>query len=170
MDILLLLARLLHILLGAFWAGTLIFTALFLTPALGDVGPDGAKVMGALARRRFMTVMPIVALVTLLSGFWLYWRLSGGFAAGFMGSRQGQMLGAGAVAALVAWVIGLAVVRPAMMRLGAIGQRAAQLSGAERDAVLAQAQAVRTRSAVASRWVAGLLTLALAAMAVARYV
>src|SRR3990172_5385186 len=99
MDILLLLARLLHIVLGTFWAGTMIFNAVFLSPAFQDVGPDAAKVAGALVRRRFMTIMPIVALVTILSGFWLYWRLSGGFDSGYMGSRPGQTLGMGAVAA-----------------------------------------------------------------------
>jgi len=170
MDILLLLARLLHIVLGTFWAGTMIFNAVFLAPAFQDVGPDAAKVAGALVRRRFMTIMPIVALVTILSGFWLYWRLSGGFDSGYMGSRQGQTLGMGAVAALVAFVIGISIVRPAMMRSGALGQRAAQAAGAERDALLAQVKAQRARSTLAGRWVAGLLTLALAAMALARYV
>jgi hypothetical protein len=170
MDILLLLGRLLHIMLGAFWAGTLIFNAIFLLPALGDVGPDAAKVAAALQRRRFMTIMPIVALLTILSGLWLYWRVSGGFAPGFMGSAQGQTLGAGAVATLVAYVIGLAVVRPNMSRAGLLGQRIAQAPPGEREALVAQAATARQRSAAGNRWVAGLLVLALAAMAVARYV
>ena len=170
MDILLLLGRLLHIGLGAFWAGTLIFNAVFLLPALADVGPDAAKVAAALQRRRFMTVMPIVALLTILSGFWLYWRVSGGFGSAFMGSPQGQALGAGAVASLVAYVIGLAVVRPGMARAGALGQRAAQAAAGEREALIAQATVARQRSAAGGRWVAVLLGLALALMAVARYV
>jgi hypothetical protein len=165
-----LVARLLHIVLGAFWAGTMVFNAVLLAPALQDVGPDGLKVGGALMRRRMMVIMPIVALLTILSGFWLYWRVSGGFGAGYMGSPQGQTLGAGAVASIVALTIGLAVVRPAMMRAGALTQRAAQAAGTERDALLAQAQALRRRSTVAGRWVAGLLLLALVAMAIARYV
>jgi hypothetical protein len=117
-----------------------------------------------------MTIMPIVALLTILSGLWLYWRVSGGFAPGFMGSAQGQTLGAGAVATIVAYVIGLAVVRPNMVRAGMLGQRAAQAAAGEREALLAQAAVARQRSAAGNRWVAVLLTLAIAAMAVARYV
>lgn len=170
MDVALVLARLLHIVLGAFWVGALLFNAIFLLPALGDIGPDAAKVGAGLQRRRLMTVMPIVALLTILSGFWLYWRVSGGFASGYMGSPQGQTLGAGAVATLVAWVIGLAVVRPSMNRVGELGQRIAQAAPTEREALLAEVAAARQRSTTSGRWVAGLLTLALAAMAVARYV
>jgi hypothetical protein len=42
-----------------------------------DAGPDGTKVMQALQKRRYLDVMPAVALLTLVSGFWLYWRTFG---------------------------------------------------------------------------------------------
>jgi hypothetical protein len=170
MDIPLILARLLHIGLGAFWVGTMFFNALFLGPALQDIGPDAAKVGAALVRRRMMLVMPIVAILTLLSGFWLYWRVSGGFAPGYMGSNQGRTLGVGGVAALLAFVVGMILVRPAMGRAAALTQSAAQASGAERETQMAEAQAARNRSAVGGRWVSWLLGLALVAMAIARYV
>jgi hypothetical protein len=54
MSLLVITLRLLHIVLGAFWVGTLIFFALFLIPSVRDAGPDGAKVMAALQRRRFL--------------------------------------------------------------------------------------------------------------------
>ena len=59
--------RLLHIVLGVFWAGTLIFVATYLVPSVREVGPDGVKVMGAIVRRRFLDVMPAVAAVTIVS-------------------------------------------------------------------------------------------------------
>lgn len=168
--VLLLLMRLLHILSGIFWAGTMIFTARFLFPAIQDAGPDGAKVVAALTKRGFMTVMPIVALITILSGLWLYWRVSGGFQTGFMQSGMGRTLGIGALCAITAFVIGIVVARPAMMRATALAQNAAQANPAERDGMLAQAQALRARSNAATQLVVLLIGLAAAAMAVARYV
>lgn len=169
MDILFLIARLLHVGLGAFWVGTALFNAIFLGPAFQDVGPDGAKVGAALVRRRMMVVLPVAAILTILSGFWLYWRVSGGFDAGFMGSRQGQALGTGGLTAVLALVLGLAIVRPAMVKAGELGQKAGQAAGPERDALLAQSQTLRLRSVAAGKWVTWLLVVTLAAMAVARY-
>ena len=168
--ILLLVMRFLHIVSAIFWGGSMMFSASFLFPAITDAGPDGAKVGAALAKRRFLVIMPIVALVTILSGSWLYWRVSGGFDAVFMGSGMGTTLGIGALCAIVAFVVGVVVVRPAMMQAGALSQKAAQASASERDALLARAQALRARSGSAGRVVALLIGLAAAAMAVARYV
>ena len=167
---LLLIMRFLHVMTGIFWAGTMMFTARFLFPAIQDAGPDGAKVGAALAKRGFMTVMPIVALVTILSGLWLYWRVSGGFQSGFMRSGMGTTLAIGALCAITAFILGVVVARPAMLRAMALSQSAAQASPAERDGILKTAQALRARSNSATRLVAVLLGLAAAAMAVARYI
>ena len=72
-------ARVLHVCLGVFWVGVMVFIAAFLGPALRDAGPDGAKVFGALLRRRMLDIIPVVALLNILSGLYLYWRVSGGF-------------------------------------------------------------------------------------------
>jgi uncharacterized membrane protein len=168
--ILLLVMRLLHILSGIFWAGAMLFTARFLLPAMQDAGPDGAKVGAALAQRGFLVVMPIVALVTIVSGSWLYWRVSGGFQDSFMRSGMGVTLGIGALCAITAFLVGVTVVRPAMTRAMALAQSAAQASPAERDGMLQSAQALRTRSNAATQVVALFLGLAAAAMALARYI
>ncbi len=170
MDALLVTTRLLHVLLGTFWAGTLIFNALFLVPAIRDAGPDGAKVVAGLMRRRFLDVMPLVAVLTILSGLWLYWHVSGGFQPAYMGSSIGMTYGAGALASIAAFLIGVGVMRPAMLRAAALTQAAAQAAPAEREAQLAAAQALRLRGVTAGRVVAALLVLAVAAMAVGRYV
>jgi len=151
----------LHIVLGVFWAGTMIFTAIFLVPSIRDAGPDGAKVMAGLMRRRFLTVLPVVAALTILSGLWLYWFDSNGFQAPFMRSRMGMTLALGALAALIAFVLGVGIVRPAMLKAAALSQDPTQL---------AAAQALRVRAAGFGRVVALLLGVAAAAMAIARYV
>lgn len=170
MDPLLLVLRLFHVLLGAFWAGALIFNALFLVPSIRDAGPDGAKVVAGLLRRRFLDIMPFVAALTILSGLWLYWRMSGGLQAVYVWSGTGVTLAVGGLAAVLAFAIGVGVLRPAMLRAVSLAQAAAQAGSPAREAQLATAQALRLRAAAAGRVVALLLALAVAAMAVARYV
>jgi hypothetical protein len=162
--------RLVHIILGVFWAGSIFFLVLYLAPALGRLGPDGGKVMAQLDRARFFEVMPLVALVTILSGAWLMWIGSGGFGTLYFTSRWGLSLTVGALAALAAFVIGTAVMRPASKRLLALGPRvAAAASDEERQRLGAEVGALGRRARVASLWVAGLLLIAVAAMAGARY-
>ncbi len=170
MNLLVLILRLLHIVLGVFWAGTLIFLAVFLVPSVQDVGPDGAKVMAALQRRRFLDVMPIVAALTILSGLWLYWRMSGGFNPAWVTSPVGLALGIGGLLALVAFGIGVGIMRPAALRAGALAELVSQSpEGLDRSAQLSTVQRLRRRSAIAGRLVAALLAVATALMAVARY-
>jgi hypothetical protein len=146
------------------------FNASFLLPAMRDAGPDGAKVAAGLMRRRFLDIMPAIAAVSILSGFWLYWHASAGFQPEFMRSGTGMTLGLGAAAALLAFGLGLGIMRPSLLRAAALTQAASTAVPSERDAHLATAQALRLRAAGAARWVALLLAVAAGAMAVARYV
>ncbi len=169
MTFLLLVMRLVHILLGVFWVGTVLFTSVFLLPAARDAGPEAAKVIGGLGRR-ISTVLPPIAGLTILAGLWLFWRVSGGFQPAFMRSGTGITFSLGGAAAIAALVIGVTVARPAMMRAGALAESAARAPAAERDGQLAEAQRLRLRAGAAGQVVAGLLILAVAAMALARYV
>jgi hypothetical protein len=170
MNVLVLILRLVHITLGVFWAGTLIFFAVFLVPSVRDAGPDGAKVMAALQRRRFLDVMPTVAALTILSGLWLYWRISGGFSVAWVTSPAGLALATGGLLSVIALGIGLGIMRPAAIRAAGLAQQlAASPEGPDREAQLKVVQQLRQRTAAAGRVVAVLLTLATAMMAVARY-
>jgi uncharacterized membrane protein len=151
----------LHIAMGVFWAGTMMFNAAFLMPAFRDAGPDGAKVAAALARRRFLDIMPWIAALTIVSGIWLFWFDSVGFRPPFMRSRMGISLAVGALAAVIAFILGVAVMRPAMNKAMRLGQDPAQQ---------AAAQALRVRAGILGRVIAALLGIAVAGMAVARYI
>jgi len=80
-------ARILHVVTGAFWFGTVAFTATFLMPSMAEAGPDAGKVMVAMRRRHFFEIVPAIASVTVLTGLWLYWRFTGGFSSEVMSSR-----------------------------------------------------------------------------------
>lgn len=169
MDLLFLVARAVHVGLGVFWAGTLVFAAAFLLPSIRDAGPDGAKVAAGLMQRRFLDVIPIAATLTVLSGLYLYWRVSGGFALAYVRSPMGMTFGAGAIAALIAFGLGAGIVRPAMLRAAALAQAAAGGEPEEREGALLAAAALRARAASIGQVVAWLLTAATIAMALGRY-
>ena len=161
MHWLLVVLRLVHIVFGVVWVGMMTFTVFFLIPAIAEAGPEGGKVMAALQRRRILTVMPITALLTIASGIWLMLRVYGGMG-GLLASRMGVTLNVGATAALLAFILGIALMRPAMARAAALAQDPA----ANKDEI----QRLRARGAAVGRVVALLLLLAAGAMAAARYV
>ncbi len=168
MDLLLLSMRVVHVGLGVFWVGALLLNTFFVGPAMAEAGPEGAKVGMGLMRRRLTDVLPAVAILTVLSGYWLYWRASLGFQPEYMGSGPGMAYGIGAVTATIALIIGLAVIRPSMLGAMSLSQKAAAAAG-EREQLLTQAQRLRVRAAQASLIVAWLLIITTVTMAIGRY-
>jgi uncharacterized membrane protein len=169
-DSLVVVLRLVHVVCGALWVGMVFLSTFFLLPAVEDAGPDGGKVVAAMQRRGLMTVIPILAIGALVSGIWLYLRASAGMPAEFGRSRMGMALGLGGLAAIVAWLLGMVVARPSMMRAMALPQSlGSSTSAEERQRVMNEVQRLRARSAASGRMTAYLLVFAVAAMAVARY-
>lgn len=171
MDLLVLLLRILHVGGGIFWAGTLIFLTTLLMPSIRDAGPDGAKVMAQLQARNFLNIVPIVAILTVLSGIWLLWIVSAGFSAAYMGSPMGITLSVGMLVSLVALALGLSLVRPTAVRIGRIGAAMAAMEpGPERDQMALDMGRLRGKMARSSNVTAVLIVIVVIAMAIARYV
>jgi hypothetical protein len=163
--------RVLHIVLGVYWAGTIFFFVTYLEPSIRATGPDGGKVMMQMFARRYLTVLPLAAAGNVLAGIALMWILSDGFAPTWMGSRLGIVLSTGGLFALIAFAIGMGVMRTSAMHIWAIMRSMPQVTDeATRAARMAEAQHHRQRAATSARVVSVLLLLAVAAMAVARYV
>lgn len=76
----------------------------------------------------------------------------------------------GGLAALLAFVVGIGLARPVMMRSIKLAEQMTTASPADRSAIMAEMQKLRLRGATVNRVVMVLLLLALAAMAIARYV
>jgi hypothetical protein len=170
MDVTIVLLRVVHVLCGVFWAGALMFVVTFLEPSIRASGPEGAKVMRALIQRKYLNVIPILATLTVLSGLWLMWIVSSGFKGAWFASGPGATFTLGSVAGVVALMIGVHVLRPAVLRIGPLAQAAAEApAGADKDAKMAQVQVLRARAMRSGRWVAVLLAFAVVAMAIARY-
>lgn len=170
MDAVIIVLRIVHIVLGVFWVGTIFFVVTFLAPSVQALGAQGAPLMQQLLQRRYFTILPLIAALTIVAGLLLYWRDSAGFTGDWMGTRSGMVLGTGGVLSVVAFVIGVFLMRNPTLKALALAPKAQQLAdGREREAAMQEIQALRQRAATSARWVAALLALATLAMAVARY-
>jgi len=162
--------RVAHVLFGTFWAGSVFFAVLYLNPSVIEAGPEGGKVMGILQRRGWMNAVIVIALVTVLSGFYLLWSMSGHFSSGFMGSRSGILLSVGMLAGLVALCIGLFGTVPANRRMGAIAAGAAGRGGPPSPEEVAEMTRLRDRIGLLVRVVGVLMLVAVVTMALGPHV
>jgi uncharacterized membrane protein len=166
----LLVLRLVHILGGIFWVGSLIFTSFFLMPALGSSPAVAGEVMAGLQKRRLFTLLPIVALLTILSGIRLLWIVSVGFSEAYLSTSTGRTFSASAAAAIIAFLLSLLVSRPSFLRVGRLNATLATTTDqGARQRISGEMQRLRRRVSVANAIVATLLLLTAAGMAIARY-
>lgn len=164
-----LLLRVVHIVGGILWVGAMVLMTAFLMPAMRQAGPAGGAVMSALIQRRAMTYVPVVALLTLLSGFRLYWIVSGGLSSGYLATGAGLTFGISGLLATIAFLIGFFVTRPALARAGVVLGEMRSASEAERAQLQREADRLRARGRSASMVVTTMVLLAAIGMAVARY-
>jgi hypothetical protein len=170
MTMLIALFRLVHIVAGILWVGFAAFLPFYLVPALAESGPEAGRIMGALQRRGLMTTLPVLAGLNMLAGLGLFWAVSGGSAEYFR-TPMSHTLILGALFAVAAYVLGMRVGRRSMLRANAIMQSLTPAATPdERARAAADAALLRQRGSRAAGWAAGLLILAAACMAVARYV
>ena len=165
------LLRLLHIISGVFWVGSVLFFARFLLPTATALGPAAGPVMDHLARVKKVPQALIAAgFLSILSGLALYWKDSAGFQSDWMRSATGMTFGTGGVLALIAILIGITVNRPTADRLGELMAAIQSGGGPPSPEQTASMHALQARLRTALRIVAVILLLATAAMALARYV
>lgn len=157
-----LLARALHVVAGVMWAGTMFLLASVIVPIAVRHGAEGAGRWTGMIMRKAGPVSGIAGLLTVLSGVYLMVVLHGQDA-----SASGLVLKTGAVAALIALVIGLVVGRPTGLKLATLSESAA--NGKPSADVISQMAALGNRTLLTSRIVAVLLVLSVLSMAAFRY-
>lgn len=162
--------RLLHVLTGAFWAGTLLFAAVFLLPSLRAVGPAGGQVMGQLAARRYPITLAIAGLTTVISGGWMYWHDDSISAGAFGRSRSGMAFNIGGLAAIIALGVGLSMITPTAGKLARIGATVQARGGPPTPEEASEIARLQGRMTKATQAAAVLIAIALITMAIGRYV
>lgn len=150
--------RALHILVAAAWFGAAAFLTLYLMPAVRQLGPQGGAVMVALTQRRFHVFMAANAMLTVLSGGWLYWTLTAGLQPDAVHSHAGMVFGVGGLCGLLAAVIGATVV-------GRSSKQLADLAAAGQPPQAETVARLQARIRFGSLLALGLMLLALVSMA-----
>jgi uncharacterized membrane protein len=162
--------RVIHILGGIFWVGSGLFTAIFLMPALGASGPAAGQVMAGLQRRRLFTVLPIAALLTVVSGLRLMWITSAGFTPAYFASGPGRTFAWSGAAAIIAFLVSFALARPVAVRAMKLSASLGTAPDSRRGAITTQLEGLRRVATIASMVAVSLGVVAATGMALARYV
>ena len=156
--------RALHVVLAAAWFGAALFTTLYLGPSLEEAGPAGGQLMNIMIRRGIVKYMASIGGLTVLIGFYLFWRLTGDPA--FAGSHRGIAYSVGALTGIIALILGGSMIGASARKLSTLGPKAAGMpEGAERAAVMATIAALRARMELFSKIVSVLLFISMVTMA-----
>lgn len=143
----------------------------FVMPAFKETGPAAGPMMGAIARKGLNVFMAALGGFVVLTGFYLYWRLTGGFDPALSATHGAMVFGTGGIAGLISVIVGGAVVGRNMKRMEESGAKATALpEGPERARLMSESNAARDRGIAGARIVFVLQMVALVCMAVGHYV
>ena len=164
--------RIVHILAGVFWVGSVFLFVVYLQPSAAAVGPAGAPFMGELlGKRRLVDGIIGMAIISVTAGLFLYWHdwhLFGSFNV-WIQSTWGKTFTVGGLAAITALAIGVFVTRPNVMRFLALGRQVAASGAPPTPEVGAEMGAIQHRLKVYARASLALLVVAVLAMSTAKY-
>ena len=160
--------RALHVVLAAAWFGAVLFTTLFLGPAVDELGPSSGQLMNSLMRRGLHKYMASIGGLTVVIGFYLFWRLTGD--PGFAGSHRGMAISAGALTGIISLILGGSMIGASAKKLTALGAKMTSLPDAERAAALKTMGELRARMSLFGKIVAALLLFSMVTMALAHLV
>lgn len=164
--------RIVHIVAGVAWAGSVFLFVVFIQPSVAAIAPAGAPfVAELLGKRKLVDRLLMYAATTIVGGLVLYvraWDQAGGVG-DWIGSSYGAVLTIGALAAIVGFLIGLFGTRPSVQRMLALGREIAQADGPPASELTAELQGLHKRLKVLARTTLVFITISVVAMATARY-
>jgi uncharacterized membrane protein len=170
MDWYAIILRVIHIAAGTFWVGAAFVLFLFIQPSVKELGPDGQRFMGHLAvKKKLPMLITLAGILTVLAGILLYWRASDGFDADWISSGPGVAFTVGGLAAIATLALGLSITKPTVDRIGALGQEIGSSGGQPTPSQASEMQRLQARLGLMGRLTMVLLTLAVVAMAAARF-
>ena len=159
------LLRILHILPGAIWVGTVLFITVVLEPAMRKAGPDVARGLAPHIVGRAFALALSSAVTTIVVGLILVERTPGRDFGQLFTNDWGWVIGIGLIASVIAITLGIAG-NLAQRQVIAIG---GSLEGPPTPQQVGRIAQLQTRSRVLMRTVAVLVLVAVALMASARW-
>ena len=155
-------ARAIHVIAGVIWAGTIFMMTAVILPMMARHGSEGFGRGTGIIARRVGPISGIAALLTVLSGIYLFAALHAHDA-----SAGGLVLKVGAMSALLSWITGFLVSRPAGTKLAELSKSIGDSAPSD---LLERIAVLRRRATLSARLVAILLGVSVLSMAVFRYV
>ncbi len=168
MDLLIILARIVHIFSAVLWAGGGLLYFLFIEPAIDKTMPASQKFTSAFMGK-FSPFMGLVSMTTVLAGVVLFWHDSAGLQLSWISTPTGLGFSLGATVGIATAMLGLFGIKPRAERLGLIGAQIEMQGRPPTTDQLAQVGALTGALKRIGRVDFIMLTLALLFMATARY-
>lgn len=169
MNALILLLRLLHIISGVFWVGSVLTGVFFIEPTAQALDREGERFFAHLViRRRLALILAVAAFTAIGAGAVMYWIDSSGLQLSWITTHTGLAFTAGGIAALSALAIAAIFLKPEVDRLAALEKHQLDAASAREPVRVDEAYERRLR-----RWSliqVTLLIIAISAMATARYI
>jgi len=164
--------RIVHILAGVAWGGSAFFLVVFVQPSAAAIGPAAGPFMQELlGRRKLVNAILGMAGFTIVGGAFLYWHdwQAYGSLGDWVGSRFGLGVTIGALASIVAFLIGLFGTKPGVDRLMALVEQAADAGGGPSPDMAREIQELQAHLRVLAMTSLAFIAVAVLAMATARY-
>lgn len=169
MDLYMISLRLIHIMAGVFWVGSTVLFVAFFLPVLRTAGPAGDKIMHGFGRVRLGPAIAIAAILTVVAGLLMYWRVSAGLNPAWITSRAGLALTVGGVAGILALLTGARITGPGLDRRIELAREIEAGGGSATREQQAEVDALHDRLGRVMLFDLGLMVLAVFGMAVHRY-
>lgn len=154
-------ARAIHVIGGVIWAGSIFVMTAVILPIAARHAADGFGRWTGIIARRVGPISGIAALLTVVSGVYLFAALHPHDA-----SAGGLLLKVGAATALLSWITGFLFGRPIGIKLAELSQSAGNSTSPD---LVGRIEALRRRATLIARLVAILLGVSVLSMAVFRY-
>ena len=166
MNVLMLGLRIVHIGAGIFWGGGALMMNFFFGPTVKATNQVGQQFAGHLMlKTKFVTVMTIMAILTVLAGASLYWLDSGGFTSAWIKSNTGIGFAIGGLFGFVAFIAGV-IFGQLNKKLAILGS---QVQGKPMPEQMTEIQSLQKRIAAATKFHVSSIILAILLMSASRY-
>ena len=126
--------------------------------------------MNQLGKTSYPIAIMVSAMITIVTGVLIMWKLSDGFEPAWFRSPYSKVLTSGSGLAVISFIIGFTVNRPAAIRINKIGDAVAGTAAPPNPEQANELLVLRKRIFTATNIIAILLTLAVVSMSICRYV
>jgi hypothetical protein len=162
--------RLIHILLGVFWAGAAFFAAMFILPSVRAAGPAAGPFMRQLMEvRKYPIYAMVFGLVTVASGLWMYFHNNSASNGEFARSHAGMAYGFGGLTAILTLIVGAVIMGPTSAKMAKLSAQLASQGGPPTPEQQGLIKTFQDRLGLGVRLATILLCITVITMAIGRY-